>query len=113
MRAERVLYYPRAPSWLFKSTFISPTLGARHRQSGGRGNVGYGFLLPDTEATKEDRGCLAILQSIIQAPQIQKSAFVMAISDAFQATGLHNLASGFERQSSYFSERIHMQCILV
>lgn len=75
--------------------------------------MGYGFLLPDTEVTKEARGCLAILQSIIQAPQNQKSAFVLTISDAFQATDPHNLASGFERQSSYFPERIHMQCTLV
>lgn len=109
------LYYPRAPSWLFRSTFIdlSPNLGARHRRSGGRGNAGYGFLLPDIEATKEDRGCIAILQSIIQAPKIQRSAFVLAISNAFQATGPQNLASGFKRQSSYFPERIHTQYTLV
>lgn len=75
--------------------------------------MGYGFLLPDTEATKDDRGCIAILQSIIQVPKIQKSAFVLAISDAFQVTGPHNLASGFKKQSSYFPERIHIQCTLV
>lgn len=54
-----------------------------------------GFCFQTQKLQRRSGLCIAILQSKMQAPKVQKSAVILANQTVVQASGPHKIASGF------------------